>query len=175
MPPRLGGNSSDDTNTVLWVCAVKSPQADLSLSMVNVQSWTGPSALHGPMYQSEKNEFDPFVVRARSVTTVPAVKFAVQVGPQFIPGGSEVIVPKPFSIFVTVSVQVAGVAVGVGVGVCVAVRVGVGVAVRVAVAVAVRVAVVVGVAVRVDMGVDVRVAVDVDVLVRVGVGVDVRV
>src|SRR5579863_461559 len=70
--------------------------------LVFIVSWqVGLLPLHPPPAQAANDEFGPEV--SVSVTAAPAVKFALQVGAQPIPGGLLKIVPVPVPVKITVN------------------------------------------------------------------------
>jgi hypothetical protein len=70
---------------------------DLAASIVTVQA---PMPVHAPLQLTKTESVAALWV---SVTTVPAVKEALQVAPQVIPAGALVTVPPPVPLLVTLS------------------------------------------------------------------------
>src|SRR5687767_5816309 len=66
-------------------------------------TWQAPDPEHAPLQPAK---VDPAAGEAVRLTTVPAGKLALHVGPQSMPAGEEVTVPLPLPAFVTVRVWV---------------------------------------------------------------------
>ena len=87
------GNVIDVTNTRLFVIGLNVACTEVAPLTVTVQSRNGPE--QPAPDQPEKKAPEPLLVRACSLTEVPAAKAAVQVVPQLIPAGIEVTLPAP--------------------------------------------------------------------------------
>src|SRR5690349_18879214 len=96
-PPRLDGNASELAKIRLLSIGENVAVTVRAALIVTVQLRAGPA--HSLADQPEKNEFDPLVVFACSVTCVPTLTSTEHEVPQLMPEG-DVTVPVPFATMV---------------------------------------------------------------------------